>query len=183
MKLQELFLKEFDPVFGTAMSNFIDKVGNDIVAFIDRSGAQPIDAVAQKVYDEFVKAFKQEIQRDPRVRKAVDRFFDTYVEDIFKMKDGSIPDVLKNRDRAQLIRQGKLNTPYLVQLFTTGVEQLRKDRDVLGTGGKDYEPAKKDGEEDDLAVGGGSAPDPKVKVDPGKKTPAGVLSKAASLKV
>ena len=95
MKLQELFLKEFDPVFGTAMSNFIDKVGNDIVAFIDRSGAQPIDAVAQKVYDEFVKAFKTEIERKPAVRKAVDRFFDTFVEDIFQMKDGSIPDIIK----------------------------------------------------------------------------------------
>ena len=179
MKLQELFLKEFDPVFGTAMANFIDKVGNDIVAFIDRSGAQPIDAVAQKVYEEFVKAFKQEIERDPRVRKAVDRFFDTWVEDIFKMKDGSIPDVIKNRDRSQLIRQGKLNTPYLLKLFTTGVEQLRKDRDVLGTGDKDYDPSK----DDDLGVGGGSRTDAKTKVDPGKTTPAGVLAKAASLKV
>lgn len=179
MKLQELFLKEFDPVFGTAMANFIDKVGNDIVAFIDRSGAQPIDAVAQKVYEEFVKAFKAEIERRPAVRKAVDRFFDTYVEDIFKMKDGSIPDIIKNRDRSQLIRQGKLNSPYLLKLFTAGVEQLRKDRDVLGTGDKEYDPSK----DDDLGVGGGSGTDAKTKVDPAKKPPPGVLSKAAALKV
>ncbi len=179
MKLQELFLKEFDPVFGTAMANFIDKVGNDIVAFIDRSGAQPIDAVAQKVYEEFVKAFKAEIERKPAVRKAVDRFFDTFAEDIFQMKDGSIPDIIKNRDRSQLIRQGKLNSPYLLKLFTAGVEQLRKDRDVLGTGDKEYDPTS----DKDLGVGGGTAPDAKKKVDPAKKPPPGVLSKAAALKV
>jgi hypothetical protein len=153
-------------------------VGNDIVAFIDRSGAQPIDAVAQKVYEEFVKAFKAEIERRPAVRKAVDRFFDTYVEDIFQMKDGSIPDIIKNRDRSQLIRQGKLNSPYILKLFTAGVEQLRKDRDVLGTGDKEYDPTS-----EPLGVGGGSVPDAKKKVDPAKKPPPGVLSKAAALKV
>ena len=106
-------------------------------------------------------------------------FFDTFVEDIFQMKDGSIPDIIKNRDRSQLIRQGKLNSPYLLKLFTAGVEQLRKDRDVLGTGDKEYDPSK----DDDLGVGGGSGTDAKTKVDPAKKPPPGVLSKAAALKV
>ena len=177
MKLQELFLKEFDPVFGTAMANFIDKVGNDIVAFIDRSGAQPIDAVAQKVYEEFVKAFKAEIERRPAVRKAVDTFFDTFAEDVFQMKDGSIPEVIKKRDESQLIRQGKLNSPYLLKLFTAGVQAVRKDRDVLGTGDKEYDPTS------DLGVGGGSSTTATTKVDPAKKPPPGVLSKAAALKV
>jgi hypothetical protein len=108
----------------------------------------------------------------------VDRFFDTYVEDIFQMKDGSIPDIIKNRDRSQLIRQGKLNSPYILKLFTAGVEQLRKDRDVLGTGDKEYDPTS-----EPLGVGGGSVPDAKKKVDPAKKPPPGVLSKAAALKV
>ena len=132
----------------------------------------------QSYPEEFVKAFKAEIERRPAVRKAVDRFFDTYVEDIFKMKDGSIPDIIKNRDRSQLIRQGKLNSPYLLKLFTAGVEQLRKDRDVLGTGDKEYDPTS-----EPLGVGGGSVPDAKKKVDPAKKPPPGVLSKAAALKV
>ena len=50
---------------------------------------------------------------------------------------------------------------------------------MLGTGDKEYDPSK----DDDLGVGGGSGTDAKTKVDPAKKPPPGVLSKAAALKV
>ena len=49
---------------------------------------------------------------------------------------------------------------------------------MLGTGDKEYDPAS-----EPLGVGGGSVPDAKKKVDPAKKPPPGVLSKAAALKV
>ena len=127
MRFKQL-INEFDPVLGQAMSNFLGQITDRITGIIQNAGAEKVDVTVDKMYDEFYSGFVKAVKATPAMKQKLGTYYTQFVRSAFK-KVG-VPRPLATADKSQLVKNGKINKPYIKRLFKQSIESLPKPKDI-----------------------------------------------------
>ena len=127
MKIQEVIL-EFSPTTGAALGKFLQQTATDVSGMLQNLSIQNVDPAVDQVYDDFIKGLRAAIKKDPSTKQNIDKYFTTFTRTTFKKK---LTPALQRVDTRQLVKNGKINTPYIKKVFRdTLLDLAPKDKSV-----------------------------------------------------
>lgn len=127
MRLNQI-INEFDPVLGQAMSGFLGSLTDKITSIIQNASAEPVDVTVDKMYGEFYNGFTKAVKDNPAMKQKLGTYYTQFIKTAFK-KVG-VPKPLATADQSQLVKNGKINKPYIKQLFKQSIGFLPKSKDI-----------------------------------------------------
>ena len=134
MKIQEVIL-EFSPTTGAALGKFLQQTATDISGMLQNLSIQNVDPAVDKVYDDFIKGLRAAIKKDPTTKQNIDKYFNEFTRTTFGLTSTlgkkKLTPALQRVDTRQLVKNGKINTPYIKKVFRdTLLDLAPKDKSV-----------------------------------------------------
>jgi len=139
MKIQEVII-EFSPTTGAALGKFLQQTATDVSKMLQNLSIQDVDPAVDNVYDDFLKGLRAEIKKDPSTKQNIDKYFNEFTRTTFGLKSPlgtkKLTPALQRVDTRQLVKNGKLNTPYIKKVFRDTLLDLAEKEKPLAVGSK-----------------------------------------------
>lgn len=132
MKIQEVIL-EFSPTTGAALGKFLQQTAVDVSKMLQNLSIQNVDPAVDNVYDDFLKGLRAAIKTDPSTKQNIDKYFNTFTRTTFGKK---LTPGLQRVDTKQLVKNGKINTPFIKKVFRDALLDLADKEKPLAVGSK-----------------------------------------------
>lgn len=126
-------LNEFSPTIGQATSRFASATGDILARSLSNMVKQDpkIQKAVDSLYQRYVSDFRSALKGNEKMRGAVDVFTNTWIKKNFR---GTSQQMLTKVDKNKLVKQGKLNTPYIKSLFLQAIKMTKPGDTSVGVG-------------------------------------------------
>ena len=132
MKIQDILL-EFSPTTGAALGDFFRQSASDLNRLLQNLSIQNVDLAVGNVYDDFITGLRAAIKKDPSTKQNVDKYFNTFTRTTFGK---TITPALQQVNPKQLVKNGKINSPYIKKVFRQALVDMTKSKQPLAVGTK-----------------------------------------------
>ena len=126
-------LKEFSPTTGAALGGFFRQASTTLNNLIQDLSADNVDPAVDDLYDDFIDGLRAAIKKDPSTKQNVDKYFNEFTRQTFGKK---ITPALQRTDTRMIVKNGKINTPYIKKVFRDALLDIADKKSSLAIGTK-----------------------------------------------
>ena len=126
-------LHEFSPTIAKATSDFVSGTGDTLARTLSNIVTRDpkIQGAVDDLYNKFVRDFRAALKGNSKIRGAVDVFTNTWLRKNFKADSQK---VMAKVQKNKLVKNGKLNTPYIKSLFLQAIKMRKPSDTSVGVG-------------------------------------------------